>query len=84
MYWVWAPDPNPKPKSICVCIQNFISIHFGIEINNRFKLLTPISLTPIRSKKCKKNISKYLENFFNNFQKSQKFLDPNIVGCQKF
>ena len=31
-----------------------------------------------------KILRKILENFFKNFQKSKKFLDPNIFGCQKF
>ena len=26
----------------------------------------------------------FLENFFKNFQKSQKLLGPNIFGCQQF
>jgi hypothetical protein len=35
------------------------------------------------SKKCEKNIRKFLEIFFKNFQNSEKFLDPNIPGCQQ-
>ena len=59
----------------------FNSIHFGIEISKRLKFLRPI-LNPkfLGLKNVKKNIRK----FFKNFQKSQKFLEPNIFGCQKF
>ena len=38
----------------------------------------------IGSKNVRKINKKILENFFKNFQKSQKFLDPKIYGCQKF
>jgi hypothetical protein len=31
-----------------------------------------------------KNVRKKEENFSRILQKSKKFLDPNIFGCQKF
>jgi hypothetical protein len=43
MYWFGWMTPRPKPKTkINLGLDlEFNSIHFGIEINRRLKLLTP-------------------------------------------
>ncbi len=74
IYWVWVPVVKPKPK----INSEFNFIYFGIEIDKLLKFLTPISFWVY------KMWEKYKKIFFLNFQKSKKFLDPTIFGCQKF
>ena len=56
----------------------FNSIHYGIEIQQTFKILNAHKFLGL------KNIRKFLGKFHKNFEKSQTFLDPNNFGFQKF
>ena len=43
---------------------------------------SPISKDCPRNSHFQEKYKKNLENIFKNFQKSLKFLDPKIFGCQ--